>query len=40
MIIFHIVKMISGADFGSGLHSRTYGEGVSVATVVLVIISK
>jgi len=30
-IIFHIVKVISGADFGSGLRSRTYAEGGSVA---------
>jgi hypothetical protein len=30
-IIFHIVKVISGADLGSGLRSRTYAEGGSVA---------
>jgi hypothetical protein len=35
MIIFHIVRVISGADFSSGLRSRTLGEGGSVAIVIL-----
>jgi hypothetical protein len=30
-IIFHIVKVINGADLRSGLRSRTYAEGGSVA---------
>lgn len=32
MIIFHIVKVISGADFGSGLRSSILIEGGSVAS--------
>lgn len=31
MIIFHIVKVMRGADFGSGRRSRTEGDGGSVA---------
>ena len=31
MIIFHIVNVISGADFGSGLRRSMLGEGGSVA---------
>ena len=32
MIIFHIVNVISGADFGSGLRCRILGDGPSVAS--------
>lgn len=31
MIIFHIVKVIRGADFGSGFRFSSLGEGGSVA---------
>lgn len=30
-IIFHIFRVISGADFGSGFRSRMFGVGESVA---------
>jgi len=32
MIIFHMVTVIRGADFGSGLRSSTLGDGGSVAS--------
>ena len=32
MIIFHIVKVINGADFGSGLRFSILGVGGSVAS--------
>lgn len=32
MIIFHIVKAINGADFGSGLRFSKLGVGASVAS--------
>lgn len=31
MIIFHMVKVIKGADFGSGFRLRMLGVGASVA---------